>query len=478
MERNGSRGRAFLGAAVIVASLVAGGTAMAGKGGNGNGNGGGNGGGNPNRTTTTVAVTTTNPTTTTSTTSSTSTSSTTTSTTTTSTTTSTTSTTTMPATTSTTTAPTTTEPPPQTEPWIVTVGDSAISGEAGRWAGNTNGDSWRHDTGANAYFDNASGTAETIPGCHRSRSAEVHIGGGVNSLNLACSGARTYTQTGGDFKPGLDWYDVGGERSQVVELREFASGHDVDAVVVLIGANDFGFADIVQQCVTNWLTSPTWWKNYCSDDSSITSRFTASAVDARTNEVATAIDNVASAMSQAGHAPADYTIIVQTYWSPLPRGSQIRYSESGWSRQNTGGCGVWNRDADWANDVAVTKMNQALTDGLARSSVDNAVVLDMSRSLNGHRLCEVGVGLLEEKGLSDWTQPGAADQTEWVNHIRTLTTLFGPYEIQESIHASYWGQLAMRNCLRLAYNDGDPIGGSCTSTGGVNALGEPNMALG
>src|SRR3954466_2726150 len=66
-------------------------------------------------------------------------------------------------------------------PWIVSVGDSAISGEAGRWAGNTNGSSNNVDAlGAGAYYDNASHTAETISGCHRSRSAEVYIGGGVN----------------------------------------------------------------------------------------------------------------------------------------------------------------------------------------------------------------------------------------------------------------------------------------------------------
>ena len=27
--------------------------------------------------------------------------------------------------------------------------------------------------------------------------------------------------------------------------------------------------------MTNWVTSPSWWKNYCSDDSDMTSRFTA-----------------------------------------------------------------------------------------------------------------------------------------------------------------------------------------------------------
>lgn len=367
--------------------------------------------------------------------------------------------------------------PPSGPAWVVTLGDSAISGEAGRWAGNTNMSSWRHDTGADAYYDNATNTAETIPNCHRSKSAEAHIGGGINSLNLACSGARTYTQTGGDFKPGLDWYDGPAGKSQVVQLQEFAATNNVEAVTVLIGANNFGFADIVQQCVTNWLTSPSWWKNYCHDDSSIRNRFTSSAVEARTNEVAGALQNVAAAMGNAGYTASDYTLIVQTYWSPIPRGADIRYKESGWTRQSVGGCGIWNRDANWANDTAMVKMNQALTDGVARSGITNYVILDMSQSLNGHRLCEKGVGLLEEVGLSTWTQSGAADRTEWVSQIRTVTTVFGPYQLQEGIHSSYWGQLAMRNCLRQAYNNGAVRGGTCTNTSGVNGLGEPNMVL-
>lgn len=360
--------------------------------------------------------------------------------------------------------------------WVVTLGDSAISGEAGRWAGNTNKSSSKTDTGANAYNDNANGTAEQTPGCHRSKSAEAHIGA-VNSLNLACSGARTYTQTGGDFKPGLDWYDGPAGKSQVVQLAEFAQSNDVDAVVVMIGANNFGFADIAQRCVTNWLTSPSWWKNYCSDDSDMRSRFTSSAVNARTDEIADALDNVAAAMAAADDE--DYTVIIQTYWSPIPRGSQFRYSQNGWTRQSVGGCGVWNRDADWANDTVVAKMNQALVDGAAHSSLDpgDYVVLDLREALYGHRICEQGVGLLEEKGVANWTSAGAAQASEWVSQIRTLTTIFGPYQFQESLHANYWGQLAMRGCLRRAYNDGNVQGGVCRNTGGVNPQGEPNMAL-
>src|ERR1700680_5027900 len=67
--------------------------------------------------------------------------------------------------------------PGQGSPWTVSVGDSYISGEAGRWAGNTNGSSSAIDAlGSGAYNDNSGGTAELIEGCHRSRSAEVYLG--------------------------------------------------------------------------------------------------------------------------------------------------------------------------------------------------------------------------------------------------------------------------------------------------------------
>src|SRR5258708_25187179 len=76
-------------------------------------------------------------------------------------------------------------------PWVVSVGDSAISGEAGRWAGNTNGSSANVDAlGSTAYYDNATNTAEQIPGCHPSQSADVHIGARVNSMNIPCSRPR------------------------------------------------------------------------------------------------------------------------------------------------------------------------------------------------------------------------------------------------------------------------------------------------
>jgi hypothetical protein len=106
-------------------------------------------------------------------------------------------------------------------------------------------------------------------------------------------------------------------------------------------------------------------------------------------------------------------------------------------------------------------------------------VLDLQSALNGRRLCESGVGLLEERGLSTWRSPGAVDQSEWVEQIRTVSTVLGPYYVQESLHPNYWGELAFRNCVRRAYNGGSVQGGTCTRTGsGLTAAGEPVMGLG
>ena len=77
-----------------------------------------------------------------------------------------------------------------------------------RWAGNTNRSSSRVDAlGPTAYWETVTG--EAIGGCHRSKAAQAHIGDGVASANLACSGARTYTtgtRSGQTFKPGIDFY--------------------------------------------------------------------------------------------------------------------------------------------------------------------------------------------------------------------------------------------------------------------------------
>ena len=92
------------------------------------------------------------------------------------------------------------------------------------------------------------------------------------------------------------------------------------------------------------------------------------------------------------------------------------------------------------------------------SGLPNVKLLDAETALNGRRLCETSVGLLEERGVPSWTTAGAVDVTEWVSQIRTVTTIVGPYQLQEGGHPSYWGQLALRSCLRLAYIRPIPFG--------------------
>jgi hypothetical protein len=362
-------------------------------------------------------------------------------------------------------------------PYVVTVGDSYISGEAGRWAGSSNDSEAPADAlGAHAYHDNATHTAELIPKCHRSQSAETYVGGGVGGLNLACSGARTTTGAGSDFKPGIDFYDDGaGKQGQAKMLQVFAATHNVKQVVVSIGGNDFNFASIVTQCVQDFLLSPSWNPDYCRDDSSVVANFTAANVTTVRGKIATAFQNVRTAMRNAGYGDSTWNLVVQTYPSPIPAASGFRYGQSGYTRQSVGGCGFWNADADWANGTALVTINNTVRAAIGQSGLSNARLLELQSAFNGRRLCEKSVGLYEEVGLSSWTQPTAVDKTEWINQIRTVTTVGSNYYIQESLHPNYWAQLALRSCVRQTYTQNR--GGTCAIAGTGLANGEPRMTL-
>ena len=60
-------------------------------------------------------------------------------------------------------------------------------------------------------------------------------------------------------------------------------------VVVSIGGNDFNFGSIVQTCVEDFLSSPTWWKDYCKDDAPVTANFTSANISTVTTRIANAL---------------------------------------------------------------------------------------------------------------------------------------------------------------------------------------------
>ena len=112
---------------------------------------------------------------------------------------------------------------------VASLGDSYISGEAGRWAGNTN-EELVVDRRArlDRVLRQRAGTRPRRSAAATARkSAEVYIGGGVSGVNLACSGAKTSTftrrrqlqarprllQLGRQTGPGADAPELRGERT-------------------------------------------------------------------------------------------------------------------------------------------------------------------------------------------------------------------------------------------------------------------------
>ena len=367
-------------------------------------------------------------------------------------------------------------PPPPPE-WVVTLGDSYISGAGARWAGNTSKSLRRVDAlGADVYLD-VRNVQEGQPGCHRAEESIAELDfSGVRGKNLACSGATTTSQWHGSlFKPGLDSYSDGnGHRGQVAQLKRFAQSHDVTAVVVSIGGNDFGFAPVLAGCVSSFvLTVGSAQRQYCSEDPDVTNRFTSSRVQAVAADISAALGRVSAAMSRAGYSRQAYRLIVLTYPGPVPPGAAFRYPETLRARYVVGGCPLFNADATWAG-TALDSINSAVSRAVRQSRLSNVSLLDMSRAFVGHRLCERGVGQLEEVGLSSWRNAAAVDRLEWVSKF---TASWFPWQVQESVHPGYFGMLAERSCVRQALRATARLVSRCVSAGDGLSGGEPRMAL-
>lgn len=371
-------------------------------------------------------------------------------------------------------------PAPAGEAWVVSLGDSIISGEAGRWAGNQTGSTSNVDAlGSAAYLD--AGAAETIDRCHRSKSAAIHIGV-AQSMNLACSGAKTatYFDANGNFKPGIDFYNEGGRVGQALMLEQFARDHSVKLVALSIGANDFSYEAIVTQCVTDYL-KPMVMGAFCSTNPAITSLVSGPAREKVRADTQQAIQNITTAMRNAGYSDDQWALGIQLYPQLIAPASEIRYAEALYDRQLIGGCGFRDADITWIRDTWFAEMNrtfaQAAQDAQSANPSLRVVTLDASPALGQHTLCNTSVHRVQsDAGAKDWRDANAVDLSEWAMEINMVN----PRDTfkQESFHPNYWGQLALRSCWRQAWNNGAIRGGTCSPAGsGLNEYGEPNMRL-
>ncbi len=336
---------------------------------------------------------------------------------------------------------------------IVSLGDSYISGEAGRWAGNYNSSAGNRGGTDRAaykrkgvwYYDESrvydGGHSN---GCHRSDVAPIHSTGiaADASINLACSGAVSSNI----FRSSNGGVSQNGEAPQADQLAGVAAAYDVELIVLAIGGNDLGFADIIIDCTIEYNTSPSWWKNTCNGEqqTNVNNRMPGAMAG-----VSKAIDEIRAVMSAAGQDASSYRLLLQSYPSPIPRGSEFRYSESGWDRTNTGGCPFWNVDATWARDSLVPEISANLE---AVAAAKGTEFLDMSNSMQGREVCSTSTSQTAEAVGGEWG--------------RFLVTGLTQGEAQESMHPNAHGQVANGTCIGLAYAAG---AGSrdCTNVAGA-----------
>jgi hypothetical protein len=344
----------------------------------------------------------------------------------------------------------------------VSIGDSFISGEGGRWLGNSQNPLGDRDGSDRAAFDCGAIGCRHDParvyggtyqnGCHRSDVAPIvsAVRAGVRvdePINIACSGARTdhiwrASSGGASFK---------GEAPQADQLAAIARRADVRLIVLTAIANDLGFKDHVVACVVAWSTSTPRRPRRCAAEEQAKVR---AGLGAARAGLAKDVDEIRAVMAAAGSRPEDYRLMIMSYASPIPHGADMRYPEWGWSRLSRGGCPFWDADADWANDGITPSMASAMGDVAAAKGAE---FLDVQRALEGHQVCDFRA---PEVGGDGPSEAGS----EWA---RRLIPGCCQGSVQESLHPNAYGQQALGHCIALTYERPAGAGGSCRATPGA-----------
>ncbi|MFF4850446.1 GDSL-type esterase/lipase family protein [Streptomyces sp. NPDC001194] len=338
---------------------------------------------------------------------------------------------------------------------VVSMGDSYISGEAGRWKGNSLTNSGNRTGTDRAWvsgntYDPAKVYGSTAGGCHRSDSAEVKSAGAIAdaAVNLACSGATSENV----FRASNGGVAFKGEAPQADQLATVARTDNVKVIALSIGGNDLGFADIIKDCALDFVL----WNSYCYDDQQYG---VDEKMDAVMANVGKSVDEIRAVMRAAGYTDSAYRIVLQSYPSPIPRGAENRYTQSDWSRLNTGGCPFWNRDSDWARDSLVPQIANRLKAVAAAKGVQ---FLDLRDMMQGREVCAKA-----SKQVSS-SAPASAKTSEWARWIDSSET---QGLVQESMHPNQFGQLALGRCLNLAVAQPANSASSCKNTAGADQTG-------
>lgn len=325
---------------------------------------------------------------------------------------------------------------------VVSMGDSYISGEGGRWLGNSPDNAGSRDgtdracvftLGACTSYDESQvylgGTA--ADGCHRSDVAEV-LSASIpvdRRINIACSGGVASDL----YRSASGGTSAHGEPPQGDQLLPIAQANRVRMIIVSVGGNDLGFASIVQACFTAYEEHAA----PCSQTEA--SRLGPDALAVAQAKVAKAIDEIRAVMRQAGYKDGDYRLVLQTYPSVIPRAADARYPEVSPER-TVYGCPFYDADMTWGHDVAAPAIGSMVKAAAASRGVPT---LELIGAFQGHEFCSVhdaAVGPLS---------PPSATGSEWGRALSASTITQG--ESQEVFHPDAFGQMAIGNCLGRLY---------------------------
>lgn len=362
---------------------------------------------------------------------------------------------------------------------VVSMGDSYISGEGGRWAGNAaasaNGSAWGtdraavncngeesvcdHDT-SKVYGDTSYDKGGSA--CDRSDSAEIRGLAyedvpGERRFNIACSGATTDNVTTTGFK---------GQRPQIQDLRDIAQDNDVRLVVLSVGGNDLKFADILQDCVKAYFY-PSLFNKGCRGAKE---KEFADGLDPARAKVVQTVAAIRKTLHDAGQPDGSYQIVLQSYPNPLPLGRDYRDPENApvppanYSRYLQGGCPFLDADSDWAHSSVVPRISAMLRGAANEAGVS---FLDLQNAFAGHELCS---RTTQQAGSGHkLSSPLPAERAEWVRWVPYVVEGLKdlPWQAQgnqqEAIHPNHYGQLALSACLtKIAAQLRDvPVFSSC-----------------
>ena len=313
---------------------------------------------------------------------------------------------------------------------IVSLGDSFIAGNAGRWRGNSDTATGSRDgtdrawVSDSVYDPNRVYLGGSSGVCFRSDVAEV-LSAEIpvrDKVNLACSGATSAS--------------ISSSGGQADQLGEVARRDRVRLVVLSVGGNDLGFESIIVNCVFAYafVSGPCNASEQAQVDSALPGTMAG---------VGAALDKIRAVLTAAGYRPHRYRLVLQSYPSPVPRADEARYAQSDFAgRVFTGHCPFYDADLTWARDSLVPQIANALHAVAASRGVE---FLDLQDALQGREVCS------KRTQLAAPSSPPSPRLSEWARFIDTPE--LGPQQgdQQESFHPNAYAQRALGRCLTLVW---------------------------